>query len=998
MDRFSSFSLIAFLFIIGPVLLYGQKTLPNDLKQGFANPPMNAWPKTYWWWLNGNIDTVRVKEEIKAMKEAGISGFDIFETGVPRTDTMVMAGPAFLSEKSLASIKVALNEARKHGMQVGLNMASSWNAGGSWISPKNSAKSLYFSKSQFSGQSHLKLPFPELPNIDSEGKLIKAHEEKESAKPKFGNRDRRFKIYFKENGKPEYYEEVVVLAVPVGVQNGNLDTLDIINVSRHFNPKTEVLNWSHSGNYDIYRYVTSNSGELVKRPSKYSEGPIIDHFDAEATTAHFNYVIDKLKSITDNDFKKSPLKSLYLASYEAIGHTWTSTLPQKFKELNGYDIDKYLPSLFEEDIFPEEVAKAVKKDFQYTLSELMIDNFYRIAKKIANANGLLINSESGGPGFPLHNVPVEPLKSLGVMDLPRGEFWINRKNYNKEGVDIKRVVKEVSSAAHIYGRPLVEEEAFTSQQHWQEGPFDMKFYGDRAFCEGMNKVVVHGSSHNPRGIGFPGIVYHAGTHYNDKRVWWPMIKPFNQYLARISHVLQQTDFVADVLYYYGNAVPNFAGHKNGRFSVGPGYDYEVINTDILKQLKVDDGELVLPTGGRFKLLAMEPEDEISIEVFRKVEDLIQEGAKIIWEKPQKVNGNTNALKPIPSHNDIDRLWLKTGASSKKNRIISDIAPIEMLQEMEVGPDIDYEDASLNTLDYIHYKKENTDYYFIRNTTDKSVSRLCSFRQEGKIPEIWDPVHGTISPIHIYNHVDGRTSIPLTLPPYGAFFVVLSKGSSSGAYTKIDFKGLTPPMIEYSLDGIVFTENGKYELIRDTERTIISNYIKEIPINGAWEVFFPDKQNAPSRVIFPELTSWTVSNIESVKYFSGIAKYVKTFEYGISSGTIKSQKLYLDLGDMSKIANVKLNGKDLGVIWTKPYRVEITDYLKAGNNILEIEVANTWSNRLKGDAVRGEKFTYTNIGSTFIDGLNEIKVPWRDVPLIASGLFGPVTIKVLTFVD
>ena len=94
-------------------MLYGQETLPNDLKHDFANPPMRAWPKTYWWWLNGNIDTVRVKEEIRAMKAAGLSGFDIFETGVPKTDTMVVAGPAFLSGASLASIKIALDEAGK---------------------------------------------------------------------------------------------------------------------------------------------------------------------------------------------------------------------------------------------------------------------------------------------------------------------------------------------------------------------------------------------------------------------------------------------------------------------------------------------------------------------------------------------------------------------------------------------------------------------------------------------------------------------------------------------------------------------------------------------------------------------------------------------------------------------------------------------------------------------------------------------------------------------
>ncbi len=111
----------------------------------------------------------------------------------------------------------------------------------------------------------------------------------------------------------------------------------------------------------------------------------------------------------------------------------------------------------------------------------------------------------------------------------------------------------------------------------------MKMVGDRAFCEGMNRVVVHGFSHNPEGTGTPGIVYHAGTHFNDKRVWWTKAKPFNEYLARISAVFQASKFYADVLYYYGDDIPNYGGHKNSRFTAGPGYDYEIVNTEILKQ-------------------------------------------------------------------------------------------------------------------------------------------------------------------------------------------------------------------------------------------------------------------------------------------------------------------------------------------------------------------------------------------------------------------------------
>jgi hypothetical protein len=111
-----------------------------------------------------------------------------------------------------------------------------------------------------------------------------------------------------------------------------------------------------------------------------------------------------------------------------------------------------------------------------------------------------------------------------------------------------------------------------------------------------------------------------------------------------------------------------------------------------------------------------------------------------------------------------------------------------------------------------------------------------------------------------------------------------------------------------------------------------------------------------------------------------------------------QKIYLDLGDLSNIGEAWLNGKSLGITWTKPYRFDISDAILAGDNVLVVEIANTWSNRIVGDAVRGEKFTSTNITITNIKGLNKIYVPWAQVPLIESGLFGPVKIFTLRPVD
>ena len=211
----------------------------------------------------------------------------------------------------------------------------------------------------------------------------------------------------------------------------------------------------------------------------------------------------------------------------------------------------------------------------------MIRNHYGKGREIANSYGLKLISEAGGPGPPLHNVPVEAIKALGALDIPRGEFWNKHYVYDKDSIDLLMLVKEVAASAHMYHREIVEEESFTSFQHWTEGPFDLKPLGDRAFCEGMNRVVVHGFSHNPAVYGFPGIVYHAGTHFNNKTVWWPKIKPFVDYLARISFVCRKRNLFRMFFIIMEIMCPILLHRKIRVFRQGRDKDYDIINTDVL---------------------------------------------------------------------------------------------------------------------------------------------------------------------------------------------------------------------------------------------------------------------------------------------------------------------------------------------------------------------------------------------------------------------------------
>ncbi len=944
------------------------------LKEGFQHPPDTARPKVYWWWLNGYVDTTRLKEELLAIKEAGIGGVDIFEIGTTRysnPNNMVPAGPSFMSEASLKAIQLAIEEATQLDLSVGLNLASSWNAGGSWIKPEHAAKSLYFSKTSVQGPATQKisLPFPEIPRTDKKGN------------PRL--------IEFADGGKPVYHEEVAVLAIPANKTSFS-DTTGIIELSSHFDAATEALAWKvPAGNWNIYRYVCANSGEALKLPSPHSMAPIIDHYDSLATRAHLMYFINKLTPLL-GDFSQTTLKNFYLASYEATGSVWTSSLPETFEKIHGYSIEKFIPALFDDQFLAPETAERFEQDFNKTLSHLITNNHYGKAKEICNAYGLQITSESGGPGSSLHNVPVDALKALGSLDVPRGEFWNKHHYYDKDSVDILWLVKEVAAASHIYQRGIVEEESFTSFQHWQEGPFDLKPLANRAFCEGMNRVVVHGFSHNPAGMGYPGIVYHAGTHYNDKRVWWPKIKPFNDYLARISYILQQADFVADVLYYYGDEVPNFVAPKNTRFSVGVGYDYEIINTEILlNDLQVEDGQLVLSNGAWFKLLSLGENTKVNPAVVEKLGQLAQKGAIMIGTKPEESIGLSHQPQATQKVKSLaDSLWTSSQSLSEeqldKGGIFSDVSAMNILETLQTPPDFSYADQEADVLDYIYYQDQGLDFYLVSNTTDAWVSRACTFRQQDKRPEIWDPMTGAVAPVGIYQQLAQGIQIPVSLPPYGAYLVVFRSGDEAFHYETVAASGSHPPRLQYVADGFCFPEEGSFALTGDGTVTRIDNHPKTQPIEGAWQLTFPKNWGAPDSVALPALLSWTASNEAGIRYFSGTATYHKTFQFSRENSN-GYDRITLDLGKLSEVGEVWLNDQPLGITWSEPYAFDVTDVLNDGENTLKIEVANTWSNRLVGDARTGENYTKTNISTAYQE------TTWKEAPLLESGLLGPVTL-------
>lgn len=901
----------------------------QHLSDEFINPPMSYRPGAFWCWLNGNMSATSITRDLEAMKSKGINRAEIWDVAAVKNPSFIPAGGAFLGDESVSLIKHAISEGKRLKMSIGIVASSGWNAGGSWVTPDWASKNLYFSKVEVAGPRALSidLPFPKFP----EG------------------------CPMKDRDTPVFYKDVSVLAVPYSAEMTIDDVSRVVSLTPFF--KDGKLKWEvPEGKWTILRFVCSNNGQQLIVPSPNSNGLFIDFFDPEATKRHLKHFMDRL-GVTPENSTEAGLAYFEFDSMElAEGTPWTDSFPSIFMERRGYEIEKYLPVLAGWDI--RNITERFRYDFKQTVSDQLIYSHYQTGTEFLKKYNAKLVSESGGPGAPVWDTcPVDALKALGTVSVPRGEFWIKHRNMF--------LIKEVASASHIYGQKIVDAESFTTWRRWKDSPFDMKKVVDRAFCEGLNNITFHTfASTNPED-GLPGRTYHAGYDMNPGTTWWAKSKPFMDYLSRCSYLLQQGLFVGDACYYYGDQTPNFfplfhdVPEKPRIKGLRKGYDYDVVNTDvILNRMSVKDGRLVLPDGMSYAIMLLADQVHMPLEVLKKISELVKAGATVVGPRPTTVPG----LKDWEQENVVlnqlsGELW---GASDGKTifenaygqgRVVWGISADEVLQKKQIVPDFSFTGPS--EIDYIHRTTDIGEIYFLRNDREEPVTATCRFRVTEMYPEIWDASTGTISRVADYTKEEGASSFEIGLPAHGSIFVVFNKDSRR----KLS----------------VFADN-KHDAT-------------ETEISGPWKVNFPPNWGAPPSVVFDRLISWTESEDPGIKYFSGTATYQNSFN--LDAGSVK-KKMILDLGEVRDVAEVFINGKSAGILWKKPYQADISQLVQPGTNDLKIEIVNLWVNRLTGDMLSDPKDRFCKTNQSYMK--SEVW-PGGDEPfrLQTAGLLGPVTL-------
>jgi hypothetical protein len=949
--------------------------IETTLENGWANPPNSARLRAYWWWLNGNVTKESITRDLEQMKAKGFGGAVIIDAGGADQwgNSQVPHGPTFFTPEWRELYKHALREADRLGLVMSLNIQSGWNLGGPMVAPDDAAKKLTWSENRVTGPTNFDQALPAPKSRDNYYRDLftvayrirpdqAAHQPIENWQQKALYKT--LEPFSAPDTAPLFQE------IPANPGEEDARTADVIDLTSKLDAGGG-LKWDvPAGEWQILRFgCTIGDHSYVSTSSQGWNGYALDVYDADAFQRYWDAVVEPL--IADaGPLAGKTLKYLHTDSWEVEAVNWTPTLRAEFLKRNGYDFLPWLPVLAGRMVNSREASDRFLFDYRKTFGDLAIDNHYRLFRDNAHRHGLEIHPESGGP----HAVPIDAQRCLGWDDVPMSEFWAWSWEH-RIGDENRFFVKQPASAAHTYGHKLVFAEGFTTiGPNWQEHIWDnLKPSFDKALCEGMNVLVWHAFVCSPDSTGIPGQQYFAGTHLNPKVTWWNRSAPFFSYLDRCQWMLQQGLFVADVAYYYGDHVPNFAQlKKSDPAHILPGYDYDVITEEaLLTRASVRDGKIVLPDGMSYRVLVLVNHDVISRPVLKKLKELAAAGATIVGPKP--VKGET--LQNYPEVDTeiaklADELW---GGKAGSGRVITGKTAREVLLADGVPPDCEFlstlnpalrrsaaqTDQPSTGFDYLHRRDGDAEIYFVANRTNLAATATVAFRVTGRAPELWNAVTGEHKFAAAYEEKDGRTFVPLDFDPCGSWFVVFrAPADKHPATAKI---------------------NGPSQhLLAD--------------ISGPWMVRFDPRWGGPESAQFDQLVSWTTRPEPGIKFYSGTATYEKTFDLPTSKllaapkhsegGRTPNSELWLDLGNLRELAEVKVNGKSCGITWCPPFRVDVTSAVKPGANKLEIEVVNFWPNRIIGDAglPPEQRRTQTNIRKLT-----------ANTPLMESGLFGPVQI-------
>ncbi len=849
------------------------------LRHSFANPPADARPMMRWWWFGTAVEPEELARELRTMKAGGIGGVEIqpvypLELDDPKTGFRNLP---FLSPEFLKMVGFAANTGHELGMRVSLTLGSGWPYGGAWVPVTESAGRL---------------------------RVVAApvtKDESSVAVPSIGNGEKLLAA-FVTSGTAERYDTEHAQRVEA-TKDGRL-----------------ILPVGISGPQVALFFVSSRTGQQVKRPAVDADGFVIDHFSAEAVQDHLKKVAEPLV----HAFGEHPPYSVFSDSLEVYESDWTPELLTEFRNRRGYDLTPHLPEMVAGS-GPEAVD--LRYDWGRTLAELIDENYLGAINTWARAHHTQFRSQSYG-------VPAVTLSSNARVDLPEGEGsqWHGPFSYTRWAI----------SASHVYGRPVTSSETWTwlHSPPFRATPLDMKAEADTFFLQGINQLMGHGWPYSPDSAGEPGWSFYAAAVFNNHNPWWIVMPDVTGYLTRMSWILRQGKPANDVAvllpeedaqgrFKPGDAsvtdqMPKLLGTELVPAILDAGYNFDFIDSAAIDRVGVHYPVLVVPHLERLPLAT-----------WKKIAEYVRNGGVVLATEglPSRAPGFVEGPRDSAAVQQLSsELFM---ADAKNAKVVEKTEDLGAALQQVLKPDVALDPATPE-VGFIHRKLADADVYFVANTDNRPHRFAATFRTPRPTAEWWDPFSGKIT------EAGSGPTLAMRLAPYESRVVVFSNRAAAPQAT-----------------------------VTDTD-------FEPIDLSHDWKVTF-DRTGVNEDM--QTLHSW--ADDASGKYYSGTATYVRTVEIPENvkqSGRAMldfGEGVPVERGKMNfpgmrtwfdpplrDAARVYVNGRLVGSVWHPPFTLDIGSFLRAGTNELKIEVANTAINELAGRAAPDYRLLWLRYGKRF----------------------------------
>ncbi|WP_224998987.1 glycosyl hydrolase [Cesiribacter sp. SM1] len=886
-------------------------------------------PWTRWWWMGSAVDEKNVSNLLEQYAKAGIGGVEIAPIyGAMGYEDRYLQ---YLSPQWMQMLNYTVQKADSLSMGVDLTLGTGWPFGGPHVSPAQSASQLVVQKYKLSAgkklQEKLELKDPKQAALNPQLQAVVAY------------------------GK---VGEVLQLTDKVTADGR--------------------LNWTPAGGeWEVYAAFASHTRQQVKRAAPGGEGYTLDHLSS-AAVQHYLTRFDQAFGE-----KTMGIRAFYNDSYEVYGANWSPAFFEEFKQRRGYDLRPYLRALLSEE--KSETVARVKADYRETMGEMLLENFTAPWTTWAHAyKGMTKNQAHGSPG--------NLLDLYAAVDIPEaetfGSSYFPVPGLRRDSADIRNVdpdpvmLKFASSAANVQGKPLASSETFTwLGEHFKTSYSQMKPELEQVFLSGINHVFYHGVTYSPEDVAWPGWLFYASLNLTPANSLWPHFKGINEYITRCQSVLQAGTSDNELLVYWPvyDVYHNPDGlekmikvhdidewlhpspfYRQVEQLMEKGYSLDFASDKMLLNSRAEAGNIqTAESAAPYKVLLVPQSSYMPLQTLQGILKLAEEGATVVFEQlPQDVPGmhELEARRQQLKQTLASLAFTKSGsgmqlAKTGKGQVV--VAPdvLEALQQQQLQPETLVETG----LKFIRRNIEGGKFYYLVNHTPRSVDTEIPLTTAAQSVVILDPQTGTWG-LGASSLSGNSTQVRVQMAPGEALILKAMQAPGTGMQRWIYLGEASEPMLTAGSWKLEFTEGGP-----------------ALP--------------APKQL--KQLQSWTNLQDKQAEAFSGAALYSTTFNLPQK----EAGEYILNLGEVRESARVWINGEEVGLLWSIPYKARVGQYLKEGENTLKVEVVNLMANRIRDMDQKGIEWRrYHEINFVNINYKPFDASAWEPVP---SGLLGPVTL-------